>query len=511
VSESGLSRRNLFTSGAAAGAAVAAALAEAAADPLFAGVRPDLPLTTWAAAGGPAAAPGGSSGLPTPDPTVYLVNRITFGQQAADLARAAQLGWDGFIEEQLNPEQIDDSALDAALGAFPTLSMRPNRLLAMDKKTVSEALTAATILRAIYSKRQLLELMVDFWTNHFNVFGHEKLDFWLKTVDDRAVVRAHALGNFGDLLRASAASPAMLSYLDNASNTKRGPNENYAREMMELHTLGLNGGQTQQDVEEVARCFTGWTIQPTGNDRGSFRYNPATHDDSAHLFLGQTIPAGLGIEQGLQVLAICATHPATAAHVAGKLCVRFVADSPSPALVSAAAATFTATGGDIRQVMRTILGSADFAAASDQKLRRPFEAAVAAVRALDAQLGDGGLTSLAGALRLMGQLPFNWQPPNGYPDSNAAWANTNGMLSRWNLGLALGANALAGVTADLTVAPGQTAAQIVDHFAGRLLSRPLLAADRGKLIAWVAAEGQAKTKVPGLVALILDSPYFQWR
>lgn len=511
MSESGLSRRNLFTSGAGAGAAFAAALAEAAADPLFAGVRPDLPLTTWAAAGGRAAAPGGPSGLPAPAATVYLVNRLTFGQQPADLARAAHLGWNGFVEEQLNPEQIDDSALDAALGAFPTLSMRPNRLLAMDKQTVSEALTAAAILRAIYSKRQLLELMVDFWTNHFNVFGHEKLDFWLKTVDDRAVIRAHALGNFGDLLRASAASPAMLSFLDNASNTKRGPNENYAREMMELHTLGLNGGQTQQDVEEVARCFTGWTIWPTGSDRGSFRYNPATHDDSARVFLGQTIPAGLGMEQGLQVLAICAAHPATAAHVAGKLCVRFVSDSPSPALVSAAATTFTATGGDIRQVMRTILGSAGFAAAADQKLRRPFEAVVAAVRALDAQLGDGGLASLAGALRLMGQLPFNWQPPNGYPDANAAWANTNGMLSRWNFGLALGANALAGVTADLTVPPGSTAAQLVDHYAGRLLARPLLAAHRDQLIAWVAAAGQAPAKVPGLIALILDSPYFQWR
>lgn len=493
----GLTRRNLFTSGARDGAGAGATAASA----------------------GPAAA-AGSSGLPAPDPTVYLVNRLTFGQQPADLARAARLGWDGFIEEQLEPEQIDDSALDAALGAFPTLAMRPSRLLAMDKKTVSEALAQATILRAIFSKRQLLELMVDFWTNHFNVFGHEKLDFWLKTVDDREVIRAHALGNFGDLLRASAASPAMLSYLDNASNTKRGPNENYAREMMELHTLGLNGGQTQQDVEEVARCFTGWTIQATGPERGTFRYNPATHDDSAHVFLGQGIPAGLGMGQGLQVLAICAGHPATAAHVAGKLCVRFVSDNPSPALVAAAAATFSATGGDIRQVMRTILGSADFAAAADLKLRRPFEAAVAAVRALDAQLGDGGLASLTGALRLMGQLPFNWQPPNGYPDANAAWANTNGMLSRWNLGLALGANALAGVTADFTVAPGASAAQLADQFAARLLARPLLAADRGQLIAWVAAghpaqaplpAAQVRAKLPGLIALILDSPYFQWR
>ncbi|MBV8202181.1 MAG: DUF1800 domain-containing protein, partial [Acidobacteria bacterium] len=329
-----------------------------------------------------------------------------------------------------------------------------------------------------------------------------------------------ALGKFGDLLNASAASPAMLSYLDNASNTKAGPNENYAREMMELHTLGLGGGQTQQDVEEVARCFTGWTIERTGSESGTFKFNPATHDDSAHVFLGQAIPAGQGMGQGLQVLAICAGHPATAAHVAGKLCVRFVSDSPSAGLVAAAAATFSATGGDIRQVMRTILGSAEFAAAADQKLRRPFEAVAAAARALDAQIGEGGLASLAGALRLMGQLPFGWQPPNGYPDANAAWANTNGMLSRWNLGLALGADALPGVTADRTVAPGSTASQLVDLFAGRLLARPVLPADRARLIAWVAAgrpadaplpPGQVQAKLPGLLALILDSPYFQWR
>jgi uncharacterized protein (DUF1800 family) len=529
VSATALSRRNLFTAG--AGAAFAAVLADAASDPLFASARPDLPLTAWVAAGprpapmaalaaGRGSVPSLSSGLPPPDPAVFLVNRLTFGQQPAELARAAQLGWDGFIEEQLNPEQIDDSALDAALGAFPTLWMRPDRLLGMDKKTVADELAAAAILRAIYSKRQLLELMVDFWTNHFNVFGREKLDFWLKTVDDREVVRPFALGKFGDLLNASAASPAMLSYLDNASNTKAGPNENYAREMMELHTLGLGGGQTQQDVEQVARCFTGWTIQGSGPLRGTFRFNPATHDDSAHTFLGETIPAGLGMGQGLAVLAVCAGHPATAAHVAGKLCVRFVSDNPSPALVAAAAATFTASGGDIREVMRTILGSAELAAAADQKLRRPFEAVVAAVRALDAQIDAGGLASLAGALRLMGQLPFNWQPPNGYPDAGAAWANTNGMLSRWNLGLALGADALSGVTADRTFPPNVTAAHLADLFAGRLLARPLLPADREQLIVWVAAGrpadaplpiGQAEAKLPGLIALILDSPYFQWR
>jgi uncharacterized protein (DUF1800 family) len=533
VHEGPLSRRNLFTAG--AGAAFAAVLAEAAAaDPLFAAARPGLPLTTWAAAGSRPWPEGGagtagesaaaapiSSGLPLPDPMVYLVNRLTFGQQAADLEHANELGWDGFIAEQLNPEQIDDSAIDVALGAFPTLFMRPSRLLAMDKARVTGELIGATLLRAIYSKRQLLELMVDFWSNHFNIYLYEKLDYWLKTVDDREVIRRHALGNFNDLLNASAASPAMLSYLDNASNTKKGPNENYAREMMELHTLGVNGGYTQQDVQEVARCFTGWTIRGTGLERGTFQFNPQTHDDGAHTFLGQAIAARQGMQQGLQVLAICANHPATAAHIASKLCVRFVSDSPPASLVNAATQTFLSTGGDIREVMRTILTSDEFRAAADQKLRRPLELAVAAVRGLDAQIAGKGLASVAGTLYLMGQVPFNWVPPNGYPDANPAWTNTNGMLSRWNLGLGLGANALSGVTADLAVPPNaRTAARVVDLFTTRLLARPLLPADRDKLISWVAAgkaldgplpAAQIKARVPGLVALILDSPYFQWR
>jgi uncharacterized protein (DUF1800 family) len=339
-------------------------------------------------------------------------------------------------------------------------------------------------------------------------------------LNQNQLFRQNALGSFSDLLVGVTQDPAMLVWLNGNQNVKGKPNENYAREMMELHTLGLGGGQTQQDVEAVARCFTGWTIAGVGRQHGQFKFNPATHDDSAQTFLGQTIPAGLGVGQGLRVLAICAGHPATATHLATKLCVRFVSDTPSPALVAAAAATFTATGGDVRQVMRTILTSAEFAAAADQKLRRPFEALAAAVRALDAQLGDGGLAALGGALRLMGQQPFNWQPPNGYPDANAAWANTNCMLSRWNLGLALGANALAGVTADLGAAPGSSAAQLADAFARRLLARPLLPADRDKLIAYAAGgrpaqapltAGQLKAKLPGLVALILDSPYFQWR
>jgi uncharacterized protein (DUF1800 family) len=510
-----LSRRNLFATG--AGVAMTGALAELAHEPLFAASRPDRPLVDWQAA-----APAQGSGLPPPDPIVYLVNRITFGLRRSDLDRARGLGFDGFVEEQLNPEQIDDSEVDAVLAAdFPTLFMRPSRLLTLDKKLVTGALVGATLFRALYSRRQLYELMVDFWTNHFNIYQYEKEDYWLKTVDDREVIRRHALGKFGDLLSASAASPAMLVYLDNAHNTKAGPNENYAREMLELHTLGVNGGYTQQDVQEVARAFTGWTVLGNGANAGRFTFNPATHDNGARNVLGQQIPAGLGVGHGQRVLEITASHPSTAVHVATKLCVRFVSDTPPQSLVDAAVATFNSTQGDIREVMRTILTSDEFRNAADQKLRRPFEVVGAGMRALDAQVNGDGLASLAGVLVLMGQLPFNWIPPNGYPDANAAWVNTNGMLNRWNFGLALGAFALKGVTpAPRGLVPGQSAAQLVDELTARLLARPLLPAHRQLLVRFMAGDfpnraplptQQVTTNLPGLVALILDSPYFQWR
>ncbi|HVT56855.1 MAG TPA: DUF1800 domain-containing protein [Thermoanaerobaculia bacterium] len=533
--ETSLSRRNLFTAG--VGTALASALAGVADDPLFAQARPGQPLADWqatpsvpsleplqplqplqAAASGP---PPTGSGLPAPDPVVFLVNRITFGLRADDLAHAQDIGFDAFVEEQLNPEQIDDSEVDGVLSAdFPTLFMRPSRLLGLDRKQVTGELLGATVYRALASRRQLFELMVDFWSNHFNIFLYEKEDYWLKTPDDRGVVRRLAFGSFGDLLQASAMSPAMLSYLDNAANTKKGPNENYAREVMELHTLGVNGGYTQQDVGEVAHCFTGWTIQGTGPKRGTFYFNPSTHDDRAHTVLGQAIPAGIGIGQGMMVLQILANHPATATRITTKLCTRFVSDSPPQSLLNAAAQTFTATGGDIRQVMRTILTSGEFKASADLKLRRPFEVVAAAFRALGAELGQGGLASLLGALGLMGQVPFNWPAPNGYPDANPAWANTNGMISRWNLGLGLGANALKGVTVNFSVDPGLSAAQLTDRFTRQLVARRLLPPDRAKLIAYVAGTqsphaplnaAQIKAKLPGLVALVLDSPYFQWR
>jgi hypothetical protein len=519
VPRESMNRRKLLAAGATGGVLSSFAFALLR-EPHPASAQPAAPPSARPAAlrDAPPAAAGGSP-LPAPDPLVFLVNRITFGMSPADLARAREIGGPAFVDEQLFPEQIDDSALDAELaGRFSTLQMDIGSLLALDRQLVANELVHATLLRAFYSRRQLFELVADFWSNHFNIYHYGKECEWFKTPDDRDVVRRFALGSFGDLLMASAKSPAMLLYLDNAASTKAGPNENYARELMELHTLGVGAGYTQQDVQEVARSFTGWTIYPNGPLRGQFRFDPSRHDDRARLVLGNSLPAGLGIGHGERVLEILAAHPATATHLATKLCTRFVADSPPASVVAAAAQTFTASGGDLRAVVRTILTSSEFAAAADQKLRRPFELMAAAVRALDAVVGTRGLRTLTGSLSLLGQLPFNWSPPNGYPDASGAWASTGGMLSRWNFGIALGGNGLRGVRADLTPPASQPQA-LVDALSERLLARPLLPADRAQLIGWVGGghpgrplpAGELPAKVRGLVALLLDSPYFQWR
>lgn len=519
VMNEALTRRTLLRS-ATLGAALAGLPGALLAEP-----RPQM---AWKAAVAPGTGAGISS-LPAPDPIVHLVNRITFGRTPDELAHARALGYTGFIAEQLAPEAIDDSALAATLRTlFPTLTMSNAQLLALDKTEVVLELKSATVLRAIASKRQLFELMVDFWSNHFNVYHGDGKVGWYKTVDDRTVIRRYAFGRFRDLLGASAKSPAMLDYLNNATNTKNGPNENYGREVMELHTIGVDAGYTQDDVEQVAQCFTGWTIGGRkGGTLGEFYFRAADHNDGPKTVLGNYLPAGLGVGHGERVLDILAAHPATATKIATQLCVRFVSDTPPAALVSAVARTFTATGGDIRETMRTLLTSAEFRAAADQKFKRPFELVASAARALTATLGPASGKPLLGVLRNMGQLPFGWPSPNGYPDAAGAWANTNGLLTGWNLGLALGGNHLPDVQTDLGALaagtpgwPRPTAGDLTDHLTARLLSRTLEPADRTK-IATYAATGkppqtrltpqQAQAKLPGLVALILDSPYFQWR
>jgi uncharacterized protein (DUF1800 family) len=327
----------------------------------------------------------------------------------------------------------------------------PQQVVALD-------LAEGKLLRAIYSNRQLEEVLTDFWFNHFNVYLDKGADHVLVTAYERDVIRPNVLGKFRDLLEATAKSPAMLFYLDNwesrANPQQRGKvnravgglNENYGRELMELHTLGVDGGYTQRDVTEVARCFTGWTIERP-NDGGPFKFNPQMHDQGEKTVLGVKIPAGGGIQDGEKVLDILAHHPSTAHFISRKLAMRFVADDPPPALVERMAQTFLKTGGDLRAVMTTMLESKEFwsVGAYQSKLKSPFEMVVSAVRALN---GDVDFASnLVNQVGQMGEPLFRKQEPTGYSNSGKEWLNSAGLLARMNFALNLADNKVPGINA----------------------------------------------------------------
>lgn len=444
-----------------------------------------------------------------PDAAVHLLNRISYGPTASDLARVRQIGINAYIDEQLYPEKIDDSALEQRLAPFSTLNMSGADLLQQKGALVLRELQQATILRARYSRRQLQEVLVDFWSNHFNVFTGKSQCRFLKTLDDREAIRPRVLGKFRDLLGASAKSPAMLVFLDNRLNRKQAPNENYGRELMELHTISVDGGYTEADVEAVARCFTGWTIRD-----GKFFFAAAQHDQTAKTVLGATIPAGGGIEDGEQVLDLLARHPKTARFIATKLCRRFVADDPPTTLIDRVTATFQSTDGDIRQVVATILRSAEFAAARGQKFRRPNEYIIAAARALGAET-DG--QPLAQQLRQLGQPFFAAPMPPGYPDVTGAWLNTSGLLGRWNYALGLAGGKQSAVQVDLKPIIGEVTT--ADAVAQRIVAATLPGYAATDLPAYLArflggaqaSAQQVQQRAPVAIGLLLAAPIFQRR
>src|SRR5690348_2399206 len=349
---------------------------------------------------------------------LHALNRLAYGPRPGDVERVRRMGLAAYIDGQLDPRRIADPALEQALAAYPVLDRtaaalvheyplptpRVRQKLAQGEMTrqdvaamypperrplvITSQMQAARITRAVLSERQLEEVMVDFWFNHFNVYAQKGAVRWMVPAYEREAIRPHALGRFRDLVRATARHPAMLFYLDNWLSTRadlvlpRGPNagrtmglnENYARELMELHTLGVDGGYTQQDVVEVARCFTGWTINAPAQG-GGFTFNERTHDNGEKTVLGVTIPAGGGKEDGEQVLDILASHPATARFISRELAQRFVADDPPPALIDRMAKTFRETGGDIRAVLATMFNSKEFFSqgAYRAKVKTPFE------------------------------------------------------------------------------------------------------------------------------------------
>jgi len=440
-----------------------------------------------------------------------VLSRLTFGARPGDIERIKQMGIDAFIKQQLAPDTIDDSVLDKRLTKLPTLSLATPTIAELynppkpkptpvpspvaanttaDRTTpvqtaeaptpaptpkpkptpppknpgmVVTELQRAKLLRAVYSERQLYEVMVDFWENHFSIFANKDADRLLLTGFDREAVRPFAMGNFRDLLGATAHSPAMLYYLDNWTSsvlrkypaTKDKParqsggiNENYARELMELHTLGVNGGYTQKDVQEVARCFTGWTIRKP-NEEGVFIYNPAAHDNGEKTVLGIKIPAGGGIADGERVLDILASHPSTAHFIATKMARRFLGDDPPKAVVDRAARVFLATNGSITETLKSIITSPAFFSPSvyRNKVRSPFEYVAAALRITNAET-DGDRPILAWISR-MGQPVYGRVTPDGYPDMSSEWLSNNDLLTRFNFAGALATNSIRGTRADV--------------------------------------------------------------
>ncbi|MGI9090793.1 MAG: DUF1800 domain-containing protein, partial [Gemmatimonadaceae bacterium] len=476
---------------------------------------------------------------------MQLLNRLAFGPRPGEAAEVRKMGVDRWIEQQLQPDRINDTPMDQLVARYPLLNQsqpelatqyaqaqKERRQIKREKgdttggtaqqttQQVAQSLSAnadvdglkqiqkqrmqlvgelssARVARAVASNRQLLEVMTDFWENHFNVYARKNAleAYYLAEYDH--TIREHAFGKFRDLLGAVAHSPAMLVYLDNAqsranpgqptlpaqrtqgfrgrggrapdvetiirrrnlrpeqaaqlrkfaANAKKngGLNENYGRELLELHTLGVDGGYSQQDVIEAARALTGWSIRLPAQG-GGFVFRPEWHDAAAKTFMGHQLPAGRGEQDGEQILDIVARSPATAHFIALRLAQRFVSDSPSTGLVNRAAQTFLTTDGDIRAVVRTIVTSPEFFAASayHSKVKSPFEVVVSAARALDAQPDTTPRTAITVAY--LGEPIFGHQAPDGWPETGGSWMNTGAILNRINFGMAVAANRLPGTS-----------------------------------------------------------------
>lgn len=458
------------------------------------------------------------------DPLVHLLNRMTWGVRPETLARATEIGYESFLDEQLNPETLDDSAADALLENLPILQM--NRLDAHSLNDANsrcyEAISNGMILRAVHSERQLLERMVEFWADHFNVSSDDLMADMVGYLRD--AIRSHALGNFRDLVLATAKHPAMLYYLDNYSNIAKHPNENYARELLELHTLGVDGGYTEADVLTVAKALTGWTVHDGVPD--GFYFDDTVHDKTEKRVLGHTLPAERGIEDGLHVISLVVNHPATAQFISRKLCRRFVSDEPPQSLVDSTAAVFMETRGEIKPVLRHLFMSTEFQQSVGQKLRRPLEFYIAAMRATGIHIREKWIAREL--LTDLAQLPFGWAPPDGYPDVASAWMSTSGLLARWNVAMYFTHTAWSedyttqGVSTEINTRIGevQTVDELVDAVATQVFGLPLPAEERATFVAFAADGGDESTpvdmhrrtrKLASLFGLMLASPYFQWR
>jgi uncharacterized protein (DUF1800 family) len=547
---------------------------------------------------------------------LHALNRLSYGPTPGEIEQVRKMGLEKWIDQQLNPNSIDDSALDARLERYPTLKMSSDKLVekfpqpqqAAKKEGISKEeyqekqkekareavakvdpqnpnaaaeeqlakvvgpqrivveLSMAKLDRAIYSNRQLEAVMEDFWFNHFNVYAGKNQDRWLLTAYTRDTIRPHTLGKFQDLLIETAKSPAMLVYLDNwlsadplaskrmqaelaarrrrfegvfgpsmppppggavqagtgAKKQERGLNENYGREVMELHTLGVDGGYTQEDVIEMAKCLTGWTVHaPRKNP--DFFFDDRIHTYGKKVVLGRTFNYG-GMKDGEEALKMLANNPSTAKFISTKLARHFVSDNPPPALVDRMSGTFRSSNGDIRAVLKTMIYSPEFWSKETYraKVKQPFELAASTARALGAEV-DVTLP-LAQWVGRMGEPLFQAQPPTGYSDKSETWVNTGALLNRLNFALALSSNKVSGTKSDLVALLGPEAhtdphkalasalAAFLDNQIAEQTEQTLEARIEDPQILQAALDDPVKHVNESLIAgLVLGAPEFQRR
>ena len=599
-----------------------------------------------------------SAGISENDKIIHVLNRLGFGARPDDVAKVKQMGLSTYIEKQLHPDEIDDSAVDEKLKSFTELNMSNADIAAKYKEFITsdqaaaklrqqmrkareqraaqmmdpamvggqasgqasaqsnnqkpqpgddpdltrqlmenrqvlvkvaepigllhEEFNAAKLIRATESQRQLQEVLVDFWSNHFNIDIRKAPCGVLKVIDDRDVIRPHIWGKFRDLLEASAKSPAMLVYLDNfqsiadqlptrartrrnrfgqlvqapakpvAAKRKVGLNENYAREIMELHTLGVDGGYTQQDVREVARCLTGWSIgSPDGlrprinryGEAGVFQFYPRVHDEGEKTVLGHHIPAGGGMRDGEIVLDLLASDRMTWRHICYQLCQRLVCDEPPISLVNKCIATWQDTDGNLREIVKTIVTSPEFYSpvALRKKIKSPFEFAVSSVRALDGTLDPYALVShkqlpreansmvrppqgggyldintntLLGQIGTMGEPIFQYQAPTGFPEDSRKWVSSGALISRLNFSLALTQGRISDVKLEDPSEDANTTMNVnamIDRVSNRILHGQISKSTRATLLREAESDSSSKVTPATIAALLLGSPEFQRR
>ena len=437
-----------------------------------------------------------------------LVRRITNGVTPDEMTLARKLGFQGYLNYHLNASKIDDGAVQAYVGTnYPYVSQDSAQLYLLDYGQIQQQLVNATLYRAAFSKRQLYERMAEFFSDHFNI-EYATVEY-MKVPDERDVARKHALGKFPDMVRASAHSPAMLEYLDNTRNTRNNINENYARELMELHTVGVDGGYTQTDVRELSRCLTGWSIASRGV---AFNFVPNSHDWNQKVVMGQVIPAQptnsgqLGLRDGDMMIDYLVAHPNTARYLSKKMSRWLLRYDPTDEQIATIASVYTSTQGDIPSMIRAILTPENLLAAP-AKYRRPYTYVLACLRATNP--GILRLQNVTGTqLRSLGQSLFAWGPPDGYPDTAEYWSG--GVLPRWNFASYLSTNT-ADVPVDINKFMGTpTPTGVVESINAALFGGEMPDLLKSQLVAYAQGGTLNTTRAREVLSLALSSSTFQW-